>query len=317
LRRVLLLGLALLSCSKAQAPPYGFGAVPEQRYRFEADETTEIDGTPVKIVRAADLVLRAKPGADDAPGATEIELFIDRYLIRVEGGPGGPSELSVSEQGLRAVTREGPVQLGADEKTPGGDTVLEMRARPVASVALDSSGSTSAEIWTSPHPVWTGVSLLDWILLALPTREPPDRKPWVANRLLPHVGQYLLGVDVPVRWEEGTGPLALRATGAVSRDSLRLAENFAGKVDIQTRGEAALEDDGRVREARVQLAFDFTATNGTHVVSSHDIRIQCTSCGAGVNSPQQGSDTQRGRDGIPQQGHVDALPDHGGVRRGL
>jgi hypothetical protein len=306
-----------LSCSKAEPPPYGFGAAPEQRYRFEADETTEVDGTPVKIVRAADLVLRAKRASDQTPGETEIELFIDRYFIRVEGAPGGASELSVSEQGMRAVTQEGPVQLGADEQTPGGDTVLEMRARPAASVALDSAGSSSAEIWTSPHPVWTGVSLLDWILLALPTREPADRKPWIATRILPHVGQYMLGIDVPVRWQEASGPLALHATGSVSRDSIRLAEDFAGRVSIETRGEASLGDDGRVREARVQLGLDFTATNGTHVVSSHDIRIRCTSCGGDVNSPQPGSDTERGRDGIPQQGHVDALPDHGGVRRGL
>ncbi|HKC51551.1 MAG TPA: hypothetical protein VKF60_12215, partial [Myxococcota bacterium] len=113
------------------------------------------------------------------------------------------------------------------------------------------------------------------------------------------------------------GPLALRASGAVSRDSLQLAENFAGRVSIETRGSASLGEDGRVREARVQLGLDFAATNGTHVVSSHDIRIRCTGCGGDVNSPQPRSDTERGRDGIPQQGHVDALPDHGGVRRGL
>lgn len=317
MKRVLLLGLVLLSCSKAEAPPYGFGATPEQRYRFEADETTEVDGTPVKIVRAADLVLRAKPGADPAAGPTELELFIDRYFIRVEGAPGGAAELSVSEKGMRAVTQEGPVQLGADEQTPGGDTVLQLRARPVASVSLDSAGESLHEIWTSPHPVWTGVALLDWILFALPTREPLDRKPWIAKRILPHVGQYALGIDVPVRWEEAGGPLALRASGAVSRDSLQLAENFAGRVSIETRGNASLGEDGRVREARVQLGLDFAATNGTHVVSSHDIRIRCTSCGGDVNSPQPRSDTERGRDGIPQQGHVDALPDHGGVRRGL
>jgi hypothetical protein len=286
LRRVLLLALLLLSCSKAESPPYGFGVAPEQRFRFETDETTEVDGTPVKIVRAADLVLRAKRESDPAARATELELYLDRYLIRVEGGPGGAAELSVSEDGMRAVTQEGPVELRADEKTPGGDTVLEMRARPVASVSLDTAGAATHEIWTSPHPVWTGVSLLDWILFALPTREPADRKPWTATRILPRVGQYALGIDVPLRWEEASGPLALRSSGSVSRDSLRLAEDFA-------------------------------ATNGTHVVSSHDIRIRCTSCGGDVNSPQPPSDTERGRDGIPQQGHVDALPDHGGVRRGL
>jgi len=317
LRRVLLLAWVLCSCSRTETPPYGFGRVPEQRYRFEADETTTVDGTPVKIERAADVVLRAKPESSETVRATEIELFIDRYFIRVEGAPGGASELSVSEKGLRAVTEDGPVQLGADEKTPGGDTVLEMRSRPAASVSLDFAGVPTGALWTSPHPVWAGVSLLDWILLALPTREPSDRKPWTATRILPQVGQYALGIDVPVRWEEGSGPLALRGAGSVARESLRLAENFAGRVAIETHGEAELADDGRVREARLQLSLDFAATNGTQVVSSHSIRIRCTSCGGDVNSPQPGSDTERGRDGIPQQGHVDALPDHGGVRRGL
>ena len=317
MKRGLLLALALLSCSRAEGPPYGFAAAPEQRYRFEADETTQVDGTPVKIVRLADIVLRAKPAASDTAGGTELELFVDRYFIRIEGGPGGDSELSVSEKGLRAVTGEGPVQLGADEKTPGGDTVLELRARPVASVSLDAAGVSTGGIWTSPHPVWTGVSLLDWILLALPTRGPAGGKTWLATRILPQVGQYALGIDVPVRWTEAGGPLALTSTGSVTRDSLSLAENFSGRVAIDTHGQAELEADGRVREARVALSLDFAATNGTQVVSSHNIRILCTSCGGGVNSPQVPSDTERGRDGIPQQGHLDAIPDHGGVRRGL
>ena len=78
-----------MSCSKVEAPPYGFGAAPEQRFRFEADETTEVDGTPVKIVRVADVVLRAKLEPSDSARATEVELYIDRYFIRIEGAPHG------------------------------------------------------------------------------------------------------------------------------------------------------------------------------------------------------------------------------------
>jgi hypothetical protein len=212
---------------------------------------------------------------------------------------------------------DGPITLRADQKTPGGDTVLEMRARPAASVVLDSDGEATVPIWTSPHPVLMGVSLLDWMLLALPTRGRAGEASWVATRILPQIGQYSLGLDVPMRWVAGDGPLALRGEATVTRDSLRLAENFEGRVSIQTRSEADLEGDGRVREARLQLVLDFAATNGAHVQSSHTIRLRCTSCAADVNSAQPGSDTAQGRDGIPQQGHVDDLPDHGGVRRGL
>ncbi|MFI5317474.1 MAG: hypothetical protein ACHQ6T_17370 [Myxococcota bacterium] len=314
MKRALLAAACLLACSKPEPPPYGFAAFPEQRFRFEADEKTDVDGTPVAIARAADVVLRAKPGAH---GDTELELYLDRYYMSVDGGPGGKSELSISEEGLTARTGDGPVRLRADEKTPGGDTVLEMRARPVASVGLDARGAATAGIWTSPHPVLMGVSLLDWMLLALPTRAAARGQPWISTRVLPQIGQYALGLDVPVRWEEREGPLLLRGSAAVARDSLRVAENFEGRVSIETRGEADLEPDGRVREARLQLALDFAATNGTHVQSSHTVRLRCTSCEAGINSPQPGSDSGGDRDGIPQQGHVDDLPDHGGVRRGL
>jgi hypothetical protein len=319
LKRVsLLAALLLLACSKSAAPPYGFGSAPEQRFRFEANEETVVDGTPVTIVRLADVVLRAKREPDDSARDTNLELFIERYFMRVEGGPGGESELSISEDGLRAMTAEGPVSLGANDKTPGGDTVLEMRASPAAGVALDSDGSSEGAIWTSSHPVWTSVSLLDWILLALPTRASPDGKRWTAKRVLPQIGQYALGLDVDVRWEEASGPLALRGSGTATRESLRLAEGFEGRAAVDARTEADLEADGRVREARLQLALDFAATNGTHVASSHTVRIRCTSCGGDVNSPQAGSDTQRGRDGISQQQrYLDDLPDHGGVRRGL
>ena len=314
MKRVLVAAVCLIACSKPEPPPYGFAAFPEQRFRFEAHETTRIDATPVEIVRLADVVLRAKP---DENGDTEVELFLDRYYMRIEGAPGGASELSISDAGLTARTEEGPVTLGPHETTPGGDTVLEMRARPAASVALDGRGAAADRIWTSPHPVLAGVSLLDWILFALPTRGGATDTSWSATRTLPQVGQYALGLALPVRWELRGGPLALRSAATARRESVHLAEGFEGRLAIETHGEADLEADGRVREARLELALDFAATNGAHVQSSHKIRLTCTSCPAGVNSAQPGSDTAGGRDGIPQQGHVDDLPDHGGVRRGL
>ena len=308
MRRALLLALCALSCS-VEPPPYGLRISTEQHWRFEADETTEIDGTRVSIVRAADVVLRAQPVSQrDTP----LDLYVDRYRIRVEGAPGGASELQVSEQGLTATTAEGPVTLGANDKTPGGDTVVELRARPVASVELDSEGVATHSVWTSPHPVWAGVSLLEWWLLALPPKGRAD-----VTRPLPQIGQYALGLDLPMRWQAGSGPRAWHGAGRVASNSLHLANGFDGRADVQAEAEASYLPDGRVSWARVRLALDFAATNGTHVQSSHAIRWTCTDCGAGVNPPAPPPDTERGRDGTSQQGHLDDLPDHGGVRRGL
>jgi hypothetical protein len=311
-KRALLLGFALFACSRVP-PPYGLGAFPEQHWRFEASETTEIDGTPVAIARAADVVLRAQPVSEQD---TPLELYVDRYRIRIDGAPGGASELAVSEQGITATTAAGPVALGANDRTPSGDTVLELRARPVASAELDPSGAATHPIWTSSHPVWTGVSLLDWWLLALTPEGPRGSLPVVA-RPLPQIGQYALGLELPMAWQARPDPRTFRGDGRVTRDSLHLANGFDGRADVQAHAETEFLPDGRAAAARLQLALDFAATNGTHVQSSHTIRWTCTDCGAAVNPPRPDSDTGRGRDGTPQQGHVDDLPDHGGVRRGL
>ena len=75
----LIAALCLAACSRAEPPPYGFGPAPEQRFRFEADETTDVDGTPVKITRFADVVLCAKPSdSSDSLRDTEVEMFLDR-----------------------------------------------------------------------------------------------------------------------------------------------------------------------------------------------------------------------------------------------
>ena len=316
---VLALVLVALSCSRTAPPPWGLEQFPEQHYRFETDEITTIDGTPVSILRMAEVVLRAKPQSDSSN--VQLELYVERYFMRVQGGPGGTSEMSVSEEGLTAATAEGPVSLKPNEKTPGGDTVNELRARPIASAVLDRSGATTAGLWTSPHPVWAGVSLLDWLLLALPTR-PAAKGDWTVNRAVPQIGQYTLGFDLPVRWEEQGGPATLHGESRVTRDQISLAPNFQGKASVQSTGEANLLPDGRVRDANVDLVLKFAATNGTHVSSSHRIRLHCTSCdgpeqAAPVNSSGERSDSQEGSDGTSKQGHVDDLPDHGGVRRGL
>ena len=316
MRRALLVPLCLFACSRPGPPPYGFAISPEQHWRFEAEETFDVDGVPAKSVRLADVILRAKP---DESGETEVELFIDRYAARTEGTPDGGSELSISDQGFWVQTKEtGRVGFGPNEKTLAGDTPLEMRARPVASASLDTNGDVLAPIWQSPSPVLIDIALLDWLLLALPTRAPEGERAWVARRTVPQTGRFSLGVDLPLRWEvDPDKPDGLRASGSVTRESMRVADDLEGRLSLDVRGEAELAPDGRVRAAAFELRLDLAAADGTHVASRHLIRATCTSCDAPVNSSAGSSDSSSDREGIPQQGHVDDLPDHGGVRRGF
>ena len=239
MRRALLGFLCLFACSRPGPPPYGFATSPEQSWRFEAEEIFDVAGAPAKSVRLANVILRAQP---EESGETEVELFIDRYASRTEGTPDGGSELSISEQGFWVQTKEtGRVGFGPNEKTLAGDTPLEMRARPVASASLDSNGDVLAPIWQSPSPVLIDVALLDWLLFALPTRAPEGERAWVARRTLPQTGRFSLGVDVPVRWEvDPAAPDSLRASGSVTRESMRVADDLEGRLSVDVRGLASV-----------------------------------------------------------------------------
>jgi hypothetical protein len=316
MRRALLVAVCFFACSKSGAPPYGFAASPEQLWRFEAEETFDVSGTPAKSVRLANVILRAKPDSD---GTTELELYIDRYASRTEGTPDGGSELSLSDQGFFVQTKgSGRVGFGPNEKTLAGDTPLEIRSRAVASASLDTNGEVLAPIWQSPSPVLFDVALLDWLLFALPTRAPLGERAWIARRTIPQTGRFNLGVDLPVRWElDPDQPDRLRASGSVTRESMHVADGLEGRLELDVRGEARVDADGRVHTAVFELRFDLLASDDTHVSSRHLVRATCTSCDASINSPAGSSDSARDREGIPQQGHVDDLPDHGGVRRGF
>ncbi|MBM4337088.1 MAG: hypothetical protein FJ108_14475 [Deltaproteobacteria bacterium] len=316
MRRWLLLGLSLLACSDSGPPPYGIAGAPEQRFRFEAEESFDIDGTKVRSVRFADLTLRAKP---ETSGETEVELYIDRYSSRTEGMPDGASELSLSEKGYWVQTaKTGRVGFGPDEKTLGGDTPLEIRARPAASADLDTNGEILAPLWQSPHPILFDIALLDWLLVALPTRAPEGSRAWVARRTVPQTGRFNLGVELPLRWEVAPdAPGLVRASGSVTRGSLRVADGLEGKLALDARGEAELLPDGRVKIATFELRLDLQSEDGTHVASIHRVLVRCASCEDPINSPARSSDSAGDREGIPKQGHVDDLPDHGGVRRGV
>ena len=99
------------------------------------------------------------------------------------------------------------------------------------------------------------------------TRAPEGERAWVARRTLPQTGRFSLGVDFPVRWEvDPAAPDSLRASGSVTRESMRVADDLEGRLSLDLRGQASVLADGRVRESTIELRFALTVADGMSVV---------------------------------------------------
>lgn len=287
------LGIALLTCGgEPRPPPYGFAAAPEQHYRFEGEDRTEVDGQPVHVQRYADIRLVA-----EAPerGRTEIALYLDRYYVRVEGAPGGTTELALSERGIATRTpEEGELILGPDAERPGGGPVAELRERPAAGCELGSSGETIGTPWHSFDPILSGIALLDWILFGFPVLAPDAANTWSARRRVPPLGQYQLGMELDLRYERTSSPIEggqrIRMSGLLQRPTLRIAPDFTGALALDHIGQVELGPEGRLREARLELRMRFDADSGSLVSSEHLVRIRCLDCTGSINSPPQAPD---------------------------
>ncbi len=247
-------GIALLACAEEPAPPpYGFALAEEQRFRFEAEDKTTVDGTPVRVQRYADVRLVAE---SFEPRRTELVLYLDRYYIKVEGAPGGTTELALSERGLAARSpEEGEFSLKPGDARPGGGTVAELRERPLAGCELGPDGELVGTPWRSYDPVLSGIDLLDWLLLGFPVLGGAESSSWQARRAVPQLGQYKLGLELPLLYEraigEGEGE-RIRVSGLVQRSSLSVAPNYTGALNLDHLGQAELGPAGRIREAQIE-----------------------------------------------------------------
>ena len=280
------LGLALLACAgEPVPPPYGFAAAEEQRFRFEAEDKTNVDGTPVRVQRYADVRLVVETFETRR---TELTLYLDRYYIKVEGAPGGTTELALSERGLAARgPKEGEFSLAPGDARPGGGTVRELRERPVAGCELGPDGEIAGTLWQSFDPVLSGIDLLDWILLGFPVLSGGESSSWRARRSLPQLGQYQLGLELPLLYERADGDgegQRIRVSGLVQRASLSLARNYTGALNLDHLGEVELGADGRVREAQFELRMRFNADSGGLVSSQHLVRIRSLDIDGAINS---------------------------------
>ena len=66
---VLLMGLLACYGAEPGPSPYGFTTAPEQRFRLETEEETQVDGEPVVVQRYADFRLVAESPAQVAARA--------------------------------------------------------------------------------------------------------------------------------------------------------------------------------------------------------------------------------------------------------
>jgi hypothetical protein len=280
--------LAALACEPEGPAPYGFEALPEQAFRFEARDQTEIDGTRVSVERLADLRLIGKP-LDGS--RTELAIHLSRFYMRIEGAPGGTTELAISEKGL--VTRgtgDEDLSIVPDSAAPEEESLIgRLLEDPLGGCILDGDGARLGTSWRSRHPVLSGLEVLDWVMLALPIVDPGGGQSWSGARSVPPIGQYAFGIEIPIRYRREAGdPLGtgrVLSSGVVRRSHLEVAPGLAGSITLDFTGEAELGTAGRVRRARGQLLFEFNGDGGTRVSSRHQVQLSCLDCDNPVNPP--------------------------------
>ena len=287
------------ACERQAEPgpaPYGFDAAPEQHLRVEGEDETRVDDAPVRVRRYADVRLTLE---SHSPGRHQLSLYLVRYFQRVEGAPGGPSEIVLSEQGL-SVSEAGReiLRLSPTDARPGGGTLGELLEQAIAGCELEASGMVRGDPWHSLDPLLGGVEVLDWLLFAFPVLSSARADRWEGRRRIPPLGQYRLGMELPFHyeWFEGSSGDGggVRASGLLQRTRLEVAPGLVGQLQIDARGETRFGPAGRVRRASLELDMRFEAESGPLVSSRHRTRILCLDCEGAINSARRGPDSRDG-----------------------
>jgi hypothetical protein len=263
-----------------------------QHFAFESEERTEIpDEAPVTALRHAEFALAAE---DWEGGRTELALRLKRYYLRIEGAPGGTSELALSPDGLlsRAPPR-GEVRLGPDDTAPGGRPVRALTTEAVGGAVVAPDGTLLGDPWRTKEPALGDLPVVEWILLAFPVAAPPETRSWNARRPIPALGQYRLGIEIPIRFERAAED-RVRAAGVVQRASVELAPGYRGSLTVEHRGEATLGSSGRIEEAHVELHSRFAPEEGKEVRSVYRVRITRGNSAETINPSPPPSDTPEG-----------------------
>jgi hypothetical protein len=283
-RGALAIAFLALGCESGP-PPYGFDARSERAYEFESRAETTIDDEPVLVLTYAAFRLAAKPLEGGA--TTELVLYLERYFQSVESKE-GLHEVAISNQGVLVRGGEqGELRLAPDDATPSASSVTALLQRPLASAVLDSEGALQGSPFHSHDPLLAEVDPLDWFLLSAPLLSGGDAPAWSGSRELPRIGQYRLGVQLPMRYERlapEKGRDRIRAEGFARRDSLELVEGFQGALELEYRGQAELGSRTELLAATSELEVTFDASDGSRIHSRQHFAIRCRDCADDVNS---------------------------------
>jgi hypothetical protein len=274
--------VALAACDPGP-PPFGFAAAPEQNFIFEAEDRTVVDGVEVQIKRYAEFRLVATALER---GGTELACYLKRFYQSVQG-PDGANEVAISEEGIVVRGADGQeLRLGPEDRTPTANSVAELLDRPAASAIVSSDGVVRGSTFRSYDPLLGDIDPLEWFLLSVPLVAGAENSSWTGSREVPQVGEYRLGVQLPLRyeWTQGEGEgRGLAATGFARRSDLALAEDFRGDLHLEYRGQTQLGDAFELISAALELDVSFVASGGSEIQSAHRVSLRCADC-APVNS---------------------------------
>jgi hypothetical protein len=274
---LVVLGVAL-ACAEPAIAPLGFDRVPEQRFRLEMRDETVVDSVVVDIERLADVRFVVAP---EDSSTFELEMFLERYYLSVEGGQGGEggrTQVAISPEAFASRAADGTeLRLQGHEKTPSARTVSELLALPVGGTALDRRGASVRAAWHSSDPLLEEVDLLGWLLLGLPV-EADGEAAWEASREVPRIGRYRMGIEMPLRFELRAGGSEIGIAGFVQRPEITLQEGYAGAIELELEGQARPGDAGRIARASYVLRMKFEAVDGSVIRSTHRVTLECLGC---------------------------------------
>jgi hypothetical protein len=136
---------------------------------------------------------------------------------------------------------------------------------------------------------------MEWVLLSLPVIASPQKRSWTGRRTVPPLGQYRLGIDLALRYE-WADPIGrqVRSSGFLQRESVKLAENFHGLLQLDHSGEATLSSTGMLEAASVELRVFFRPEDGDAIRALYRSRLHCAECPTAAEPSPGGSGTPEG-----------------------
>ncbi|MBW2282432.1 MAG: hypothetical protein JRG76_13745 [Deltaproteobacteria bacterium] len=278
---VLLAAVASATGCGPSPAPWAFDAFPEQKFRLEMHDETAVDEVTVEVERLADVRV-ASLGGDGSE--TELELFLDRYYLRVTGGPGKETQVAISPAAFVSRAADGTeLRLDGDDRTPSALSVAALLERPLSGTSVDANGALARSSWHAADPLLQDVEVLGWLMLGLPILSGDDEA-WTASREVPKIGSYRLGVELPLRFESvGGAPMEgatrhLRVTGFTSRPEILLTDGYAGSIELSLEGQVRLGPAGDLQKSELVLGMLFESKSGDVIRSRHSVVITCLEC---------------------------------------